>query len=249
MPVFVKICGLCSPADVRAVAELGPDAMGFVFWSGSRRHVLPDAVAEWTADLPAAILKVGVFVDATEDELRRTVETAGLDVVQLHGFQSLVRRSLGEGGLEKPALDFPTRLPASPAGPRGAGWPRTRAWGGQVFGKKAGEVSKVWTVVHLDRGAPAPDEGARVDAYLLDSYSAESPGGTGRVLDWNRAREFVRTSRKPVLLAGGLTPENVEEAIRRVQPWGVDVSSGVEQAPGRKDLARVRAFIQRCRQS
>ena len=92
-----------------------------------------------------------------------------------------------------------------------------------------------------------PEGGASVDAYLLDSYSQESPGGTGKTCDWNAARAFVLQSPKKVLLAGGLTPENVREAIERVGPWGVDVSSGVEERPGRKDLAKVGKFIERCR--
>ena len=72
-------------------------------------------------------------------------------------------------------------------------------------------------------------------------------GGTGEVCDWNRARDLVRASDTPILLAGGLTPDNVADAIRLVQPWGVDVSSGVELEPGIKDIDQVRRFIDACR--
>lgn len=80
------------------------------------------------------------------------------------------------------------------------------------------------------------------DAWLLDAYSADKLGGTGATFNWELALE-VKKSGKPIFLAGGLTPENVAEAVRRVQPFGVDVSSGVESAPGRKDPAKVKAFI------
>ncbi len=78
--------------------------------------------------------------------------------------------------------------------------------------------------------------------YLLDAYVKDSLGGTGATFNWDlavRAQEFG----KPILLAGGLTPDNVADAVRKVQPFGVDVSSGVESEPGRKDPARMKAFV------
>lgn len=80
------------------------------------------------------------------------------------------------------------------------------------------------------------------DAWLLDTYSPGKPGGTGEVFNWALAKEAQNMGR-PIFLAGGLTPENVAEAVRRVRPYGVDVSSGVESAPGKKDHAKVSAFI------
>lgn len=79
--------------------------------------------------------------------------------------------------------------------------------------------------------------------YLLDAYVKDSLGGTGATFNWDlavRAQEFG----KPILLAGGLTPDNVADAVRKVQPFGVDVSSGVESEPGRKDPARMKAFVE-----
>jgi phosphoribosylanthranilate isomerase len=81
------------------------------------------------------------------------------------------------------------------------------------------------------------------DAWLLDAYSPDNPGGTGETFNWDLALE-ARNSGRPIFLAGGLTPENVAEAVKRAQPYGVDVSTGVEAAPGSKDHARMRAFIQ-----
>ena len=84
------------------------------------------------------------------------------------------------------------------------------------------------------------------EAYLLDAYSPDARGGTGEKFNWDLAVEAQKFG-KPIFLAGGLTPENVAEAVRKVRPFGVDVSSGVESAPGKKDAAKVRAFIEAVR--
>ena len=83
----------------------------------------------------------------------------------------------------------------------------------------------------------------QTNAWLLDAYSPEKPGGTGEQFNWDLALEAQAWGR-PIFLAGGLTPENVAEAVQRARPYAVDVSSGVEAAPGKKDHAKVRAFIQ-----
>ena len=85
-----------------------------------------------------------------------------------------------------------------------------------------------------------------VSAFMLDTPSHEH-GGTGRVYDWNLAVEFAKRITKPLILSGGLNPENVARAIETVQPYAVDVSSGVEASPGRKDHAKLRDFIQICK--
>ena len=85
--------------------------------------------------------------------------------------------------------------------------------------------------------------GYHTDAWLLDAFAPDKPGGTGETFNWDLAREAQGWGR-PIFLAGGLTAENVAEAVRRAQPYAVDVSSGVETAPGRKDHAKVRAFVQ-----
>ena len=203
MKIFVKICGLCTPEDVEAVAELKPDAVGFVFWQKSRRAVKAEDVGDWTRGLPSSIQKVGVFVDSPLVEVARAIKRAKLDIVQLHGHEP------------------PEVCELMPV--------------------------KVWKALSVERKLPDPPESYRVDAFVLDSYSAESPGGTGIVGDWDRSREFVKKSDTPVVLAGGLNPENVREALRKVKPWGVDVSSGVELRPGKKDIEKVRTFIKLCR--
>jgi len=200
----VKICGLCSEDDIKAVAEMNPDAMGFIFWEPSKRYVLPQRVGEWTKMISPDIWKVGVFVDAPLDVILECIQLAGLDVVQLHGAES-------------PELcrDIPV---------------------------------KVWKALHLDRTDPQTVASYLVDAFLVDSYSTQAPGGTGQCCDWQVAKDFVAQTSTPVWLAGGLNPDNVQEAVAQVHPWGVDVSSGVEMSPGVKNISLVREFIERCRQ-
>ncbi len=104
---------------------------------------------------------------------------------------------------------------------------------------KAIRVSDVTDLRQLER--------YRVSAFLLDTYSAAEFGGTGQVFNWEIAAEAKRFGR--IILAGGLTPENIEQAVRQVRPYGVDVSSGVEAERGKKDLKRLREFIERARAS
>jgi phosphoribosylanthranilate isomerase len=112
---------------------------------------------------------------------------------------------------------------------------------------------RILRVVHFEDGAPeraaAAGQDASVDGILVDSRTGTAVGGTGKSYDWAEARRILFGAMKETKLvaAGGLTPENVAEAIATMRPWGVDVVSGVETAPGRKDPAKVRAFIANAR--
>lgn len=129
---------------------------------------------------------------------------------------------------------------------RAAGLDVVQLHGEEKVADYRGIAARTWKAVHLDAGeaVQVPED---ADAVLIDRYEAGMPGGTGKVCDWTRAAAFTRAVACPVLLAGGLTPANVAEAVGRVRPWGVDVSSGVEQAPGRKDIGNVERFIACCR--
>lgn len=203
--MFVKICGITDGEEARAVARLKPDALGFIFWSKSRRFVEPAEVGEW--DLPPEIRKVGVFVDSSPMEVGRVAEQAGLDVIQLHGKET--------------AADYTDLSVDMPL--------------------------EKWKSVHLKEGVRTVVDAMAVDAFLVDSRTAVMPGGTGLLCNWPDAAAFAGYCGRRVVLAGGLTPDNVEEAIERVMPWGVDVSSGVEDPSGKKSLSLVEEFILQCR--
>jgi len=88
----------------------------------------------------------------------------------------------------------------------------------------------------------------KIDAYLLDTYSPFRYGGTGRTFDWRVAKEIKRLG-LPIILSGGLNPDNIREAISQVRPYAVDVSSGVEKEPGKKDLEKLRDFVRIVRET
>jgi len=119
--------------------------------------------------------------------------------------------------------------------------------GEETFEEYEAIVSRTIKVIHIPPEGGTPNVVSRFPSLLLDASVPGSHGGTGKTCDWNAARGIVTGAGRPVLLAGGLTPENVGEAVRRVQPYGVDTSGGVESAPGKKDHDRIRAFIRNAR--
>jgi phosphoribosylanthranilate isomerase len=198
----VKICGVSDPADARRVADLGAWALGMIFWPDSPR-ACPVEVAETIgADLQRRLELVGVFVNASLDEVAGTADRCGLTMVQLHG---------DEG----------------PAYCREV----ARRTGAKVM--KAVRVRDAAQLHDLQRFS--------TDYHLLDAYSPRTPGGTGETFDWELARRHPRTP--PVVLSGGLDPDNVGAAIDTARPFAVDVASGTEAAPGRKDPAKLEAFV------
>lgn len=214
MNLWIKICGNTTLADAELAASAGADAVGFVF-APSPRRVTAEQVAAITPHLPAAIEKIGVFVDASFDEIAAAIRAAGLTGVQLHS---------GVGP------NLPTLIRAH-------------------FGPSL----RILRVIHFD--PDAAQQAAVIardpisDGLLIDSRTATAVGGTGIPFDWASAATtlFQNTRERKLIAAGGLKPENVAEAIATLHPWGVDVSSGVEAAPGRKDPEKVRTFIANAR--
>jgi phosphoribosylanthranilate isomerase len=195
--LFVKICGVTTPGDAALAVAAGADAIGVNLWPGSKRYVAPERAAAVLAAIPARILKVGVFVDASAEEVSSTVERLGLDRAQLHG--------------DEAAGDF-------------AGF----------------DPARLVRVVRVrDEASFAAEAGWRPALWLYDAF-VEGFGGGGVPAPWP---VIVRRARRPFLLAGGLTPENVAAAIDAVHPDGVDVASGVELRPGVKDPDKVARFI------
>jgi len=204
--VFVKVCGITSVEDGLMAAGAGADAVGLVFWPGSPRAVGLEAARRIAEALPAFVLRVGVFVDAVPVDVARAADAVGLDLLQLHGGET---------------------VEACRSAPR-----------------------RVLKAVRVGTGfAPAAAVSYREAAagVLLDTRDDGGlPGGTGRRFDWSVARAL--RSQLPFLgLAGGLDAATVAGAIREVDPDLVDVSSGVESSPGRKDEAKVRAFVEAVR--
>jgi|HubBroStandDraft_1064217.scaffolds.fasta_scaffold34281_3 phosphoribosylanthranilate isomerase len=215
MALWIKICGNTTLADAQLAAQAGADAVGFVF-APSPRQVTPQQVAAMVPQLPPALEKIGVFVNATLQEITAAIETAGLTGIQLHFDAS---------------RDLPMRL-------------RLR------FGTKL----RILRVVYIDGGgalaAFSPDADSSVDAVLVDSHTTYAAGGTGVTFDWAEASKTIFQNpamKRRLIAAGGLTPINVAKAIATLKPWGVDVVSGVEAEPGRKDPAKVNAFVANAR--
>lgn len=200
LPVRVKICGITRVEDALAAVEAGADALGFMFYPPSPRHVTAATAREISRALPPFVARVGVFVDAAPAEVGTVLGEGGMDTLQFHGNET-------------------------PAYCRG--FPAARVI-------KAFRVSGPETLDRLAEYAAF--------AWLLDSYVAGSMGGTGRTFNWELAGDAVRRGGR-VILAGGLNPDTVARAVAAVRPYGVDVSSGVESAPGRKDPAKLRDFI------
>jgi phosphoribosylanthranilate isomerase len=230
--MWIKICGTTNLDDARLAIDAGADALGFVF-AKSPRRVTPEQVAAITRELPPSIEKYGVFVDADFDEIAATVRTAGLTGVQLHG------AAPSSGPIS--AADLAGRLREH----FGAGLGILRVL---HYDTSPGDAS-LGDAKLGDTGFAAQLDGLRqcpaIDAVLVDSRSAQAMGGTGTRFDWQAARASLRAAREQlrIIVAGGLSPENVGAAIATLEPWGVDVVSGVEAAPGRKDPARVKQFI------
>jgi phosphoribosylanthranilate isomerase len=199
-PIF-KICGITRLADALFAVREGATAIGMVFWPSSSRRVDAAIAAEVVAALPADVLTVGVFVNATIDEIRQVVNTTGIRVVQLHG---------DEPPAYVDAIDRP-----------------------------------IFRSTTLDNVAEVVHEWPQDTTLLLDKADPIRRGGTGEVVDWSRAADLARERR--IVLAGGLTADNIEEAITTVRPYGVDVSSGVEASPGVKDFDKVSRFLKNAR--
>jgi phosphoribosylanthranilate isomerase len=218
MSLWIKICGNTSLEDALLAVGAGADAVGFVFAPSPRRVTVAE-VAAITPHLPAAVEKIGVFVDAALEEIVSTVQLCGLTGVQLH-------------------FDAESEMPAR----------LHERLGPEVRVLRVIHFSAENAGQHTARIA-AYDQDPYVDAVLVDSRTVTAVGGTGVAFAWDAARAtiFQVSKARRRIAAGGLNPDNVAEAIAALRPWGVDAVSGVEAAPGRKDPAKVREFIRRAR--
>ncbi len=217
---WVKICGMTNLEDALVAVEAGADAVGFVFYEKSPRCVTVATAQEIVEKLPKRVEKVGVFVDADCDRIRTVVLEAGLTAVQLHGKESM--ESVWQN--VRPSIDCVGVSKLIPMIP--------------------GNALKDGGIVISDRVQ------RESFAVLIDSQVNGASGGTGMTFDWEATRAMVQSLglRIPVIVAGGLTSLSVGEAIKVFQPFGVDVASGVEAQPGKKDPEKVRAFVRAVRE-
>src|SRR5271157_4393553 len=253
---WIKICGITNFDDALAASEAGANALGFVFYPRSPRHVTLETAHSIVAKLPQRIEKVGVFVNETVGHVRDTAKQLGLTAVQLHGDESTeFSRALFQylaNGSQRPMIfrAWPAKIFDAPA-------EQTVGWDPVAAGLVEPDEAYIGKRVHKIHVAKNGDlfletHGFRpgvISGVLLDSSTAEKRGGTGEAFDWERVQPWagVINSISKLIVAGGLHPGNVEDAIHTLHPWGVDVSTGVEREPGKKDAKKVRAFIQAVR--
>jgi phosphoribosylanthranilate isomerase len=213
--MWIKICGNTSLEDAQLAVDAGAHAVGFVFAESPRKVTRAEA-REITRHLPKAVEKYGVFVEPNLEEIVKAVIECGLTGVQLHINSDPTL-----------ALRLREHFAAIPAH-GGLGILRVLHYSAD-FDSQLGQLGRDHSV----------------DAVLIDSRTAKAVGGTGIAFDWRTAQtSFLRSaSHMRLIVAGGLRPENVTDAIHTLHPWGVDVSSGVEAIPGRKDPGKLRAFV------
>ena len=205
MSTRIKICGITNPDDAEQAAELGADAIGLVFYGPSPRNVDIEQACAVVDALPPFVTSVGLFVNASAEEIHGVLDSVNLDLLQFHGDESPEFCA---------SFDRP--------------WIKAiRMADGVDLHAEAERYSESW-------------------GLLLDAYHPALPGGTGESFEWARVPDDLPTS---VILAGGLTAENVGEAICTVRPYAVDVSGGVESAKGIKDWGKIADFIAAVREA
>lgn len=227
---WIKICGITNLEDALVAVEAGANALGFVFYEKSPRNITAEAVAKIIEGLPEETEKVAIVV-------RDCTSTTDFPAT-LTAFQWVH-----------------TQLPQNFAGLISDR--STRPFKNFVAFPAAGLdeecVKRVRDAfVLLNELSRKPNVSLLFDALFLDSGSALKPGGTGVPFDWAKAAPIADEIGKgpfKLVVAGGLSPWNVAEAMRILHPWGVDVSSGVEMRPGKKDPEKVRAFIKAVREA
>ena len=215
--IRIKVCGITSLEDAVLCVEAGADALGFIFVEKTPRFVTPEQVAPIVRALPPFVTPVGVFWDHPRGHVKAVAETCGLRALQFHGTESPEDLA----GYDLPVIKTLKLPPASTV----EGLPAYRL-GEPVFARPFEPVAS---------------------AFLLDSAVRWSEGEAREPIEWRMVAMRVGETHRPLILSGGLTPENVARAVEIVRPYAVDVVSGVEARPGKKDPAKVRRFVAEAR--
>ncbi|MGA7893529.1 MAG: phosphoribosylanthranilate isomerase [Candidatus Sulfotelmatobacter sp.] len=237
---WIKICGMTNLEDALTAVEAGADAVGFVFYEKSPRNIGVEAAREIVEKLPESVEKIGVFVNGSEPNPLDVLLDAGLTGTQNYFLGANGKEPVGGAKAIEVSL-LPKRARFLMALPLNL----------------LGDEEQVPTIEfdftrwgkNLPEGISIPE--GLMDTFVLDSGDLRMPGGTGKTFDWERALPIAEAMRRggvKLVVAGGLTAENVAEAIGILKPWGVDVASGVEARPGKKDPEKVRAFVKAVRE-
>ncbi len=195
MRTRIKICGITNFSDALTIAELGVDALGFVF-AESPRSITLEKARKIIQRLPLFVSAVGVFVDIPVQDIKKVVEYTGINVVQLHGNES---------------PEYCNAL----------------------------ESVRIIKNIKVGNNTKSEDIKLTMDKYRVHAFVLDPGKGSGMTFDWTLARNI----KQRIIIAGGLNPENVGTAIKSIKPYGVDVCSGVEEYPGKKDIEKVKKFI------
>lgn len=225
----IKICGMRSPEDIEMAALYGADAVGFITEVPveSPRKLDSDTAAALISKVPKCLDSVMVIMPENSSRALELIEKVRPDIVQIHSSLSPVELEIIREKTDIPiikTLSVPAGLGAS---------------------KVQSPVNLLIDDLLIDEVRELEESGV-VDSVLLDSGIAGKIGGTGCVHDWNLSRRIAEETELPLILAGGLKPENVQEAIRVVSPYAVDTASGVETS-GKKDAVKIKSFIEEVR--
>lgn len=195
----IKVCGITNPADALAAVKCGVDAIGFIFYEKSPRHISPEDAKEIIDFLPRSPARVGVFVNHEISEVKRIMELCRIDLIQLHGNESPAYCS-------------------------------------------SFDSSRIIKAIAPEPGNCPELKQYSVKAVLIDAYDPTLHGGTGKTSDWELAASISKV--RPLILSGGLNIENICDAIKAVSPRAVDINSGVEVSPGRKDHRKLSEIVE-----
>jgi len=235
---WIKICGMTNLEDALTAVDAGADAVGFVFYEKSPRNITVEAAREIVQKLPEGVEKIGVFVNGGELDPMDVLLDAGLTGTQTYVSPGNTERlACGAKGIGASLLPKRARF--------------LMAMSMKSLGENETDLTMDFTGWKriLPEAFSLPE--GLMDTFLLDSGDFGTPGGTGTTFDWRRAisiSDGMRRAGLKLVVAGGLTRENVGEAMRVLKPWGVDVASGVEARPGKKDPEKVRAFVRAVRE-
>lgn len=194
-----KICGITNISDAKICAEIGADAIGFIFYKKSKRYVAPKVVKEIIKKLPPFILKVGVFVNEDINIVNSIAKEVGLNIIQLHGDET------------------PEYL-------KDVNYPVIKAF----------RVNDEFDFSQLENYENC--------SFLFDSFDKDEYGGTGLKFNWD---EIPSNIRNKIILAGGISEENIENIYRDIKPYAIDISSSVEVSPGKKDHKKIKRLFKK----